>query len=119
MSYSYIASPYTKYANGIEAAHRDVCEAVGVLVKLGMNCYSPIAHSHPIAIHGGLDPLNCDFWMGLNYAMMNHAKELIVIKMDGWEQSKGIMAEIKAFRLLGKTVLFLSWPELVFEDNGA
>jgi len=36
-----------------------------------------------------------EFWLKQDFAVLQHAKELIVFKMDGWDRSKGVAAEIK------------------------
>lgn len=49
----YLATPYSKYPRGIEAAFVDASRLAACLVRLGISVYSPIAHTHPIAIRIG------------------------------------------------------------------
>lgn len=56
MSYWYLASPYSKYPAGIEAAFQDICKQTALLIRHKIPVYSPIAHTHPVAIHGEIDP---------------------------------------------------------------
>ena len=111
MSFSYLATPYSKYPGGIEAAHREACRAAAMLVKAGVGVYSPIAHTHPIAIYGGIDPLNHDIWLPADTPMMQAASSITVVKMKGWQESVGVAHEIKAFQEMGKPVFYMEWVD--------
>ncbi|HCE08748.1 MAG TPA: hypothetical protein DEQ40_09145 [Oxalobacteraceae bacterium] len=111
----YVATPYSKYDGGLDAAFVEACKATAELIRRGIAAYSPIAHTHPVAIHGCIDPLDHDRWMALDAAMMDAASELYVIKMPGWDQSKGVAIEIETFRAAGKPIRFLSWQTLAAE----
>lgn len=103
----YIGTPYTKYPGGIEPAFVDACKLTARLVVLGLNVYSPIAHTHPLAIHGGLDPLDHKLWLGFDAAIMAKADAMIVAMMPTWEKSFGIRHEIQTFTEAGKPVFYL------------
>lgn len=106
----YLATPYSKYP--LEQAFEDAAALAAVLVRAGVKVYSPIAHTHPIAVHGGLRfPLDHAFWMSFDETMMVKADILVVAQMTGWEESKGIAIEIAAFERAKKPV-FLFDPEL-------
>jgi hypothetical protein len=107
----YLATPYSKDPRGIESAFQDACRATGALVRMGVPVYSPIAHTHPVAIHSGMDPFNHTIWLPADAPMMNAASGLIVAMMPGWAESYGISEEIGVFRASGKPVLFMEWPE--------
>lgn len=101
---AYLATPYTKYAAGIDAAFRDASALAAELLRAGIAVYSPIAHCHPLAIHGGLDPLDHSVWIPFDAAMMDAAKVLIVAHMDGWRESFGVTHEIGVFARAGKPI---------------
>lgn len=104
-SLCYLATPYTKYKGGdIERAFVDAAKLAARLMLSGIKVYSPIAHTHPLAIHGGIDPLDLSIWLPFDEAMMTAAHVLIVAQMDGWEESKGIAHEIKFFEDHGKPI---------------
>lgn len=107
----YLATPYSKYPLGIEQAFEDAAALAAALVRAGIKVYSPIAHTHPIAVHGGIDPLDHAVWMPFDEAMMAKADLLIVAQMTGWEESKGIAIEIEVFERARKPI-FLFDPEL-------
>lgn len=104
MTISYLATPYSKYADGIENAFRDAARLAGALLKTGVNVYSPICHTHPIAIYGRIDPLDHAIWLPFDQLMMDRCDNLIVAHMDGWEESKGVAYEIEYFRKAGKPI---------------
>lgn len=101
---SYLATPYTRYPAGIDAAFREAARVAGKLLAAGVNVYSPIAHSHPLAIYGGLDPLDYSFWLPANETMIRLCDQLIVVHMDGWDKSIGVRVEVEAFEKAGKPI---------------
>lgn len=114
-SFWYLGSPYTRYEArgdqpGIFAAFDDVCLAAAYLIRRGVPVYSPIAHTHPIAIMGGIDPLDHSIWLPADQPMMDAAGGLIVVKMPGWQESKGVQHEIEAFEVACKPIGFMQWP---------
>jgi len=103
----YLASPYSKYAAGIEEAFRAICREAALLVAAGVPVFSPIAHTHPIAVHGEIDPLAHAIWLPADRPMMNAACGLIVCQMPGWEESYGIGVEVEHFQHAGKPIVFM------------
>lgn len=106
----YLATPYSKYPTGIEMAFRDAAALTGKLLAAGVRAYSPIAHTHPIAIHSGLDPYDHAIWLPFDSAIMGKADTLLVAKMATWEQSYGIAHEMSVFREAKKPIFYLD-PE--------
>ena len=117
MTLAYLASPYSLYERGIEAAFIDAAKLAARLIKSGVNVYSPIAMSHPVAIHGGIDPLDQQFWYDFDQAMMSKCDVLIVAHMDGWEQSTGIAHEIAFFAQQGRPIFDLDPVTLRMEKR--
>ena len=107
MTYFYVATPYSKYQGGRESAHRDACAQTALLIKAGVPVYSPIAMTHPIAVHSDLDPLDHELWLEADRPMMRAAKGLIVCKLQGWDESYGVEDEIKYFRDAGKPIVYM------------
>lgn len=103
----YLATTYTKYPPGIEQAFKDACALCGTLLTRGLFTYSPIAHTHPIAIHAGLDPMDHEIWLPFDRVRMDKADAILVAKMDGWQDSFGIAYEVDVFRSAGKPIYYL------------
>jgi nucleoside 2-deoxyribosyltransferase len=110
MTLAFLASPYSRYADGIGQAFIDAARLAARLIKSGVNVFSPIVHSHPIAYWGNLDAHNQQLWRDLNAAMVDKCDVLIVAHLDGWEQSSGIAHEIECFAAAGKPIFDLD-PE--------
>ncbi len=104
----YLASPYTKYEKGLYAAFREASRLAAELAKRGVSAYSPIAYSHLLAVQGGISPTSHNFWMGYDKPYMRASGALLVAKMEGWSDSKGVQEEILIFRTLEKPVFYLS-----------
>jgi hypothetical protein len=109
-SYFYMATPYSKYEQGIHVAFLHACQAAAWLVRHGVPAYSPIAHTHPIALHGEMDPLDHDIWLPADRPMMDAAGGLLIVRMPGWSRSYGIQVEADVFAAAGKPVEYLPWP---------
>ncbi|RJO72877.1 MAG: DUF1937 family protein [Myxococcales bacterium] len=103
----YLATPYSKYPAGLTRAFEDAAIQAARLIERGLRIYSPIAHTHPVATHGNIDPLDHDIWLALDEAMMHAAVGLIVCRMESWQESHGIKIEIEAFQKAGKPVLYM------------
>lgn len=103
----YLASPYSKYPDGIWQAFTDVCLVAADLLKAGVKVYSPIAHTHSIAAHGQIDPLDHSIWLPFDQAIMNKSDALVVATMASWGISVGIAHEIADFKARGMPVFYL------------
>jgi len=103
----YLASPFSDQEPKVRQQRFDaVCEVAARLMRNGMKIFSPIAHSYPIAQHG-LPLTEWNFWEEMDREHLEHCTHLIVLMLDGWEQSVGVQAEIKMAREMGKPVTFL------------
>lgn len=105
--YWYLGSPYSKYKDGLDAAFEEICRLAGYFARAGISAYSPIAHTHPIAKHSGIDPYDHAIWLPFDTPMMHNAKGLVVVQMDGWDESYGIDQEIRYMRDIDKPIVYL------------
>ena len=108
--YLYLATPYSKYPGGIDAAFTEACRAAAWFVRQGIGVYCPIAETHPIARYGGIDPLDHKIWLPADTPLMKGSKALVVCMMEGWETSFGIAEEKAAFAIMSKPVYYMEWP---------
>lgn len=99
----YLASPYSHpYEADMERRYIAACRAAAVLLTAGVDVYSPIAHSRPIAKYGGLSQTDWSLYQHLDEAMIDACRGLIVLTLDGWSASTGVESEIKYCRAAGK-----------------
>lgn len=103
----YMATPYTNYPYGAEAAYKHACIEAAFLTAKGVPVYCPIAHSHGLAVHGGLPKFDHDMWMKIDRPFMEAARGLIVCRMTGWQLSAGITHEMETFDEMDKPILFM------------
>ena len=103
----YLATPYSRYPGGIEAGFQAAARLAGKLLAEGVKVYSPIAHTHPLAIYAELDPLDHAIWIPFDESMMRASQALVVAQMPTWEQSKGIALEIEFFYAARKRIFML------------
>jgi len=108
----YLATPYSKYPQGLEVAFRHAAALSARLLLRGVKVYSPIVSTHPIAIHGGIDPFDHSIWLPLDALMMQRCNALLVAHMETWEISYGIGEEIRFFAAANKPAYHLD-PKLM------
>lgn len=114
--YWYLASPYSLYPTGQEQAHADICCIAGRLLKNEISIFSPIAHSHPIADYADIE-MGHEFWMNANRHLIEGAVGLVVVKLESWDESRGIESEIGIFRQAKKPILYLDPATLDISDE--
>jgi hypothetical protein len=102
----YVASPYSDPDPAVrEARYEAACRATADLIRRGTPVFSPIVYGHPLCRYDL--PTDWTFWQRLDLQYLAMCDEVIVLKLPGWEQSKGVQAEIAAARALGRPVSFL------------
>ena len=90
----YLASPYShedpqvRYDRYVKA-----CQAAAHLMRQGHVVFSPIAHSHPIEMHAP-DLHGFEFWIKQDIPLLDLADRLVVLKLEGWDKSKGVETEL-------------------------
>lgn len=105
--YWYLATPYSKWYGGLNDAWKLACIETGRLIAQGVPVFSPIVHTHPIALANRMDPLDHSIWLLTDRTLMDAASGLIVMKMWGWRSSKGVQEEIRVFQEAGKPIVYL------------
>lgn len=109
-NFYYLASPY---------AHKDekimynrkviVCNVVIKLLKNKIYAISPIAHNTNL-VDECTYKLNTgwNFWKLYDFAMLKSCTALLVLKIDGWEESIGVTAEIAYAKELGMPIEYVT-----------
>ncbi len=104
-SYIYLASPYTAYKEDgsydndlMRERYEAVNDCFHSLVAAGLTIFCPIAMTHHIDcmnidVYGKrIDP---SFWYEFDKPFIQHASQLFILKLAGWEDSAGLQDEIK------------------------
>ena len=110
----YLATPYSKYPGGIAGAYELACKQSALLISHGIHVFSPIAHSHGIAMHGDLDPLSHELWLAMDKTYMNLCVGCIFLYADSWGISYGMEQE-RLYFLKNKKPIVGMLPNLVPE----
>ena len=91
----YLASPYShKTTDVIEKRFKQVAETTAKLMIEGYYIFSPILNSHYLSITHGLAG-DWNYWKTFDELIISKCAELWVLKIDGWQESVGVSAEIK------------------------
>jgi hypothetical protein len=114
-TYWYLATSYSKHPDGLHDAWVMACRAAGLLMNAGVPVFCPIAHTHPIARHCAMDPLDHSIWLPVDQPLIDAAHGIIVLRDGGWEESYGIAHERKCFKEAGKPELFMDTGEVPAE----
>ena len=112
----YLAAPYstgigsdTESAALIMRARADrIDREAAKLMAEGHAVYSPITHGRPLERHLPGD-LAADhkFWMAHCKAILAKCDALLVLKLDGWDVSRGVAEEIEHAARLGIPTAYL------------
>ncbi len=112
MCVAYLSCPYFDPNPLVkEKRHTIVTRVAFELMSQGIMVYSPLTHNLPIdhlGIHG-----TWATWKEFDHTMLSRCDRLIVLKLPGWENSKGVAAEIARAKELELPV---EWRE-IHEDK--
>lgn len=102
----YLACPYTHPDPAVrEARFRAATRAAATLAAAGVHVFSPITHTHPILLAGDL-PHGWEYWEAYDRAVLDACRSLVVLKLEGWDQSAGVQAEVEVAKHLGLPCFF-------------
>ena len=91
----YLATPYTGTPEQQQSRFEAVNRVAAKLMGFGYLVFSPISHTHPIAMAGDL-PKGWEYWKAYDETFIKEwCDELWVYVQDGWETSTGVTAEVK------------------------
>lgn len=109
MTMVYVAAPYSNIVNK-PALMRSIAKFCGEYM---------IAHPGEYAITGLVHHYACEdnptlgtdyqFWETFCQGFIQRCDKVVVLKIDGWETSKGVAAEIDYATHLGRPVEFVDW----------
>lgn len=115
---TYVGGPYsTKGVTSEQSAivrldrfNKLTVAAVMLTTAKRWNCFSPITHSHPMHEMGlGGD---WEFWKRIDTEYVSASERIVIVTLDGWEQSTGVAAETKLAQEFGIPIFHMTEPEL-------
>jgi hypothetical protein len=107
----YLAAPYSGSEEEVENRMRQLCIADAVLMKNGIFTMSPLM-KHFIINYESL-PGDWNYWKNYSEVLLSKADGMIVLKLDGWEQSTGVQAEIEICKKNNILIFFFTYEEIL------
>jgi len=106
-AYVYIASPYS-HPEALIREERYLRASFYLMQKLKRRewAYSPIVHCHELAKIWGM-PGDAKFWEEYDFAMIRGARAIEVLRLDGWQESVGVKAEIEYATSIGVPITYV------------
>lgn len=112
----YLAAPYShpRWWIRLWRFYRTCRTAARLMERLdpqGIAVFSPISHSHPIS--GYLSPKlrhDHELWMRQDLPILDHCAWVCVVRLRGWEKSRGVAREIAHAEGRGIPVIYID-PE--------
>lgn len=91
----YIASPYSHPVEDVRIENYElVSNLASKLCAEGHVVFSPITYGHTLVGFRPSMPTDWEFWKNFCLTFLSKCDEMIVYKMAGWEESKGMKEEI-------------------------
>ena len=107
----YLASPYTHPDPKVMSERaRIVTKAAVDLLKQGIYVFAPIAYNAPWERYEL--PGNWEFWQHFDKAFVSRMDAVVVLKIDGWDESVGVTAEIEFAKSLGIPVKYITLSDI-------
>ena len=103
----YLATPYSDPDPAVRLQRfEEVSRVAALLTQAGMHVFSPISHTHQIALAGDL-PNDWEFWEAHDRAFLAACEGLIVLRQTGWQESTGVTAELAIAREMGIMIEYM------------
>ena len=97
--FTYLCAPYSHHNPQIrELRYQMTNDFAARLMRLGFVVFSPISHSHEVAKYLDSDENTHKLWMEQDLPLLEKASRCIVLRLPGWEHSKGVTEEVSHAR---------------------
>ena len=104
----YLATPYSHPNPDVRESRYDLAtEIAAYFSRLGHIIFSPITHSHPMAVNHDM-PGSWDFWKVIDLGFLQHCHMMMIVALPAWKESTGVLAEKKFAEENGINVVFVS-----------
>lgn len=92
----YLACPYAHPDSNVQhRRYTQVTARAAELMRKGHVVYSPITSMHFLSQHHAFPGEGNDFWLRHDLAILARCDKLLVLQLEGWEQSEGLRREIE------------------------
>ncbi|MCL2625132.1 MAG: DUF1937 family protein [Planctomycetaceae bacterium] len=108
----YLACPYSHHDEAVRRQRYHLaCRAAAKLMQAGIVVFSPLANSVPAVEFGGLELSHPEF-MALDLPILQRCNEMLILALDGWQQSIGVQQELGTAIALKKPVTIIKEEEI-------
>lgn len=105
MKIIYLASPYSHKSEAVREHRYLLTRHFTIkMLKLGKPIFSPIVYGKDMEKQIGTDYLS---WKQLNDDMLRACAQFLVLRLPGWEDSKGVAYEIEMAKSLGLSITYV------------
>jgi hypothetical protein len=102
----YLCSPFSSEDSDVRRRrYEQALSATATLMLRDYCVFSPLSHSIPLTDPRFELPQYHEFWMKQDLAILEASVGVIVLQLPGWEQSKGVQAEIAHAKACGLPVI--------------
>ena len=103
----YLAGPYSHEDPKVrEERFEALTQKAAELMLDGHVVFSPITHGHTIAEYHDL-PKDFAWWEKQDIDFLRHCSKLIILRLDGYDKSVGVTAEVELADLLNIPMEFI------------
>lgn len=101
----YVASPFTSPLLTVQEERlMAIRQFTALCIAEGFPAFSPIVYFYPIA--KGLQlPEDANYWHDINMAFLRKSEAIFVLRLTGWDQSRGVQVELKIAKALAIPVV--------------
>jgi nucleoside 2-deoxyribosyltransferase len=105
----YLACPYTS-DNKETVEYRVECvdRVAAALMASGKTVFSPLSGSHPISKHVSEGGDTWGFWERQDVPFLMACDKIVVLMLDGWEDSCGVTDEVAIAKEIGIEVEYIT-----------
>lgn len=104
---TYLACPYShRFSWVMQERFEAVNKAAAKLMHSGEYVFSPISHTHPIALAGDM-PRGWEYWEPYDRTILAACGKVIVLRLQGWTESKGVAGEIAIAEEMGIPIEYI------------
>ena len=120
----YLAGPYSHDLPQVRQwRHDELSGCAGWFMRTGITVYSPISHTHAIALSNKDMPVDWAFWEKHDRKMLQMCDGLLVLLLCGWNTSIGVTAEIEIAKEMEMPIFWVrknvsEWSRYMVKTGG-